>query len=306
MKGQKKMRHTVDENGAGKRLDIYIHDHILNDHSREHVIRLIKSGSITVNGMTTKAGYKLACGALIDIENKEPILPSAKAQEIPLDIIYEDKDIIVINKERGMVVHPGSGNPGNTLVNALMHHTKGNLSEDAGNYRPGIVHRIDKDTSGLLVIAKHDRAHMALAKQFKSHSITREYLAVCKGALEYNSVIIDKPIGRSQKDRKKMDVVPDGKSAVSHIKVIERLNNATLLLITLETGRTHQIRVHLKSIAHPVIGDQKYGRKSPLISGQALHAGKLGFIHPSSDEYVEFVADPPKDFTDLVAFLKMV
>jgi 23S rRNA pseudouridine1911/1915/1917 synthase len=300
------MRQKVDDKAAGKRLDVYVHDHILKEYSREHVIRLIKSGSITVNGMTTKAGYKLACGSVIDIENNEPVLPSAAAQEIPLDIIYEDKDIIVVNKERGMVVHPGSGNPVNTLVNALVHHTKGNLSEDAGNYRPGIVHRIDKDTSGLLVIAKHDRAHTALAKQFKSHSITREYLAVCKGALEYNSVIIDKPIGRSQKDRKKMDVVPDGKNAVTHIKVIDRLNNATLLLVTLKTGRTHQIRVHLKSISHPIIGDQKYGKKDPHISGQALHAGKLGFLHPETGEYLEFISKPPKDFTDLVDFLKML
>ena len=298
------MPHTVDDKGAGKRLDVYVHDHILNEYSREHVIRLIKSGRIKVNGISTKAGYKLAGGSVIDIENEEPTLPSAAAQEIPLDIIYEDTDIIVVNKERGMVVHPGSGNHRDTLVNALLHHTKGNLSEDTGNSRPGIVHRIDKDTSGLLVIAKHDRAHLALAKQFKTHSITREYLAVCEGSLEYNSVIIDKPIGRSQKDRKKMDIVSEGKNAVSHIKVIDRLNNATLLLVTLKTGRTHQIRVHLKSISHPIIGDQKYGRKSPRISGQALHAGKLGFMHPKTGEYIEFVSKPPKDFSDLVDFLK--
>jgi 23S rRNA pseudouridine1911/1915/1917 synthase len=298
------MTYTVENSESGGRLDIFVHDMLLKDYSREYVIRLIKDQSITVGGRKVKAGFRLSAGDIIEINASPPEAPSSLPQDIPLDIIYEDDDIIVINKPKGMVVHPGNGNHNNTLVNAVMYHTGSSLSSVNGPIRPGIVHRIDKDTSGLLVVAKNDNAHRSLAKQFKDHSITREYLAVCEGLVEHNRIRIIKAVSRNKNDRRKMDIDPEGKNAISDITVIERLKNAAYISVRLETGRTHQIRIHMKSIGHPLAGDTKYGTKSPYIQGQALHAARLGFIHPSTNEYMEFYKDPPKDFCDLIAFLK--
>lgn len=300
------MIHTVISEESGMRLDVFVHDRLLIDYSREYIIKLIKGGKVTVDGSTVKAGFRISEGNRIQIEKTDPPTPNAAPNNIPIDVIYEDDDVIVINKPRGMTVHPGSGNPDNTLVNALMYHTGGKLSSEGENIRPGIVHRIDKDTSGLLVAAKSNRAHDFLARQFKNHCITREYLAICEGSLQFDKIKIDKPIARSKKDRKKMDIDMEGRNAVTHISVIERLNNATYASVRLETGRTHQIRVHMKSIGHPLIGDLKYGKKHSHISGQALHAARLGFLHPKDERYVEFYEKPPKDFEDLVAFLKII
>jgi 23S rRNA pseudouridine1911/1915/1917 synthase len=233
----------------------------------------------------------------------EPRVVDAVPQDIPLDIVYEDEDIIVVNKPQGMVVHPAAGNPDGTLVNALMYHTKGNLSAINGVIRPGIVHRIDKDTSGILVVAKNDKAHLSLSEQIKEHSMTREYYCLIAGGVKDDEFTVDKPIGRDPKDRKKMQAgVHDGRDAVTHFFVEKRYHGYTLLKCVLETGRTHQIRVHLKSVGKAIVGDPVYGLKNDKlaeqnkIQGQLLHAKKLGFLHPSSREYVEFNSELPDYF----------
>ncbi|MCR5652672.1 MAG: RluA family pseudouridine synthase, partial [Ruminococcus sp.] len=238
-------------------------------------------------------------GDRVEISVPEPVAYEAKAENIPLDIVYEDDDLLVVNKPKGMVVHPAAGNYEGTLVNALLYHCKGKLSGINGVIRPGIVHRIDKDTSGLLLVAKNDKAHNNLAEQIKEHSLTREYEAIVYGNIEDDSGVIDAPIGRHHSDRKRMAVTDkNSKNAVTHFEVIERLKGYTYMKFRLETGRTHQIRVHCAYIGHPVSGDKVYGVKNEKTSldGQCLHARKIGFIHPATGEYMEFVSDLPEYF----------
>ncbi|QPC99285.1 RluA family pseudouridine synthase [Qipengyuania soli] len=282
--------------------------------SRERVKALIADGAVTVGKhVATSASAKVAEGTRFSIALPPPEPLAAEPQDIPLDIVFEDDHLVVVNKPAGMVVHPAAGNPDGTLVNALLHHCAGRLSGINGVARPGIVHRIDKDTSGLLVVAKSDAAHEGLAKQFADHSITRRYLAVCAGHPNPPSGTISGRIGRSDKDRKKMAVLPDdssrGKRAVTHYETLKRLDNAALIECRIETGRTHQVRVHCASIGHPLLGDPVYGRTpKPLrallesldFKRQALHAARLGFIHPISGESLDFWAELPPDMRELI------
>ncbi|MBX7539907.1 RluA family pseudouridine synthase [Qipengyuania sphaerica] len=282
--------------------------------SRERVKGLIADGAVAISGKPAKsASAKLAGGESyrIDLPPPEPL--ETIAQDIPLDLVFEDENLLVVNKPAGMVVHPAAGNPDGTLVNALLHHCKGQLSGINGVARPGIVHRIDKDTSGLLVVAKSDAAHEGLARQFADHSITRRYLAVCAGHPNPASGTVSGRLGRSDKDRKKMAVLPDGstrgKHAVTHYETVRLLNHAALIECRLETGRTHQVRVHCASIGHALLGDPVYGRTpKPLravldrlkFARQALHAARLGFIHPISGESLDFRAELPPDMVELI------
>lgn len=283
---------------AGKRLDLYISQN--TDYSRNSVQILLDNGDISVNDKTVTKSYKIKDGDVVRITVHPPKDVEITAENIPLDIYYEDEYLLVVNKPKGMVVHPANGNENGTLVNALMYHCKDSLSGINGEIRPGIVHRIDKDTSGLLVVAKNDFAHEHLAQQFKEHSITRVYNAIVYGNIKNEEGDIDAPIGRHKTDRKKFCVTPvNSKHAFTHYKVLERLNGYTLIEARLKTGRTHQIRVHMQSIGHPLAGDPVYGPKSVIkeLDGQALHAGTIGFIHPATDEYIEFVAPWCEQFT---------
>lgn len=280
----------------------------LGQYSRSYIEKLIGEGSVTVNDKPVKTGYKLKNGDIVNACIPEPKQLDVRAESIELDILYEDKDIVVVNKPRGMVVHPAAGNYTGTLVNALLEHCSGSLSDINGIIRPGIVHRIDKDTSGVLVVAKNNEAHAKLSEKLKEHDIQRIYIAVAEGIIAENSGKIDAPIGRHPVERKKMAVnVKNGRRAVTHFKVLERLKSATLVELRLETGRTHQIRVHMAYIGHPLVGDTVYGRKKQKydFEGQALHARLLGFVHPDSGEYVEFEAEPPVEFNELVKRLRM-
>lgn len=282
--------------------------------SRERVKGLIADGAVEVDGKPVASGSaKVAAGARFTIALPPPEPLAAEPQDIPLEIVFEDADLLVVNKPAGMVVHPAAGNPDGTLVNALLHHCAGRLSGINGVARPGIVHRIDKDTSGLLVVAKSDAAHEGLAKQFADHSIARRYLAVCAGHPNPAAGTVAGRIGRSDKDRKKMAVLPDdatrGKHAVTHYATKQRLDHAALIECRLETGRTHQVRVHCASIGHPLLGDPVYGRTpKPLratlqqlqFARQALHAASLGFIHPISGESLDFRAELPPDMSELM------
>ncbi|MBE5821086.1 MAG: RluA family pseudouridine synthase [Clostridiales bacterium] len=287
------------------RIDKYISENI-ESITRNYVQILIEEGNILVNEKQIKPSYKVCFGDKIEInipEKKElEIIP----QDIPINIVYEDKDVIVVNKEKGMVVHPANGNEDNTLVNAILAHCKDSLSGINGIIRPGIVHRIDKDTSGILVIAKNDETHNNLAEQFKNHSINRIYIALVRGVLPNDEGTIDMPIARSKKDRKKMAADINGKRAVTHFKVIERFDKYTLVELKLETGRTHQIRVHMSQIGYPLIGDTVYSNgKNPFgIVGQMLHAKILGFIHPTSKEYIEFDSNLPDEFNKVLDILR--
>ena len=288
------------------RIDIYLSE-TMDDMSRSYIQKLISEGLILVNDISVKAKYKLKMGDSIVINLPEPRVYEATPQDIPVDIIYEDEHIIVVNKSRGMVVHPAPGNYDGTLVNALMYHCNGRLSSINGVERPGIVHRIDKDTSGILVVAKTDTAHRGLSKLFAEHDIDREYVAVVRGVVSENGARIEAPVGRHVKDRKKMAVnVRNGKNAITHFTVEKRFRKNTMIRAKLETGRTHQIRVHMAYINHPVIGDTTYGvAKHPYsISGQALHAIKLGFIHPATGEKMVFEKEPPDDFLKLISELE--
>ena len=288
-------------NTSNERLDKFIAEQ--TELTRAVVQSLIEKGSITVNGVVENKKYKLKHDDIIKITMPEPELADITAQDIPLSIEYEDDNFLIINKPKGMVVHPAAGNPDNTLVNALMHHCKDKLSAINGRLRPGIVHRIDKDTSGLLVVAKNDFAHQALAAQIKEHSFTREYEAIVSGNISKDYGTINAPIGRSSRDRKKMAVTDkNSKNAVTHFEVINRFKNMTHIKCTLETGRTHQIRVHMSYIGHPVLGDEVYGRKSSFKSlhGQCLHAKRLGFISPTTDEYIEFISELPDYFKEIL------
>ncbi|CEQ10560.1 pseudouridylate synthase [[Clostridium] sordellii] len=302
---EEKRQFLVIEEEEGDRLDVYLSAQ-LGDMSRSYIQKLIKEKKVSVNGKIEKAKYLVKEDDDVVIEIPEPKNLEVKAQDIPIDIVYEDSDVLIVNKPQDMVVHPAPGNYENTLVNAILYHCRDNLSSINGVIRPGIVHRIDKDTSGLLMIAKNNNAHNSLAEQLKDHSITREYEFICHGVMKEDKITVDKPIGRNPKDRLKMAVVKDGKNAVTHFEVIERFENYTHVKATLETGRTHQIRVHALSLNHPLLGDPVYGPKSNKfgIKGQVLHAKKLGFIHPSTKEYVEFDSELPDNFKNIIRKIK--
>ncbi len=269
---------------------------------------LINEGKVFVGGKTVSKSFKPKVGDLIEVYVNPPEETDIKAEDIPLDIVYEDADVIVVNKKKGMVVHPAPGNYEGTLVNALLFHAKSSLSGINGKIRPGIVHRIDKDTSGLLIVAKNDVAHEILSKQIKEHSFTREYRAVVYGNLKEDKGSVNAPIGRNPKDRKKMAVLQNKESAreaITHFEVMERLKGFSFVKFNLETGRTHQIRVHMAYIGHPIAGDEVYGPKKVIkkLDGQCLHAIKIGFIHPTKNEYMEFESELPKYFKDFLATL---
>ncbi|HOO06160.1 MAG TPA: RluA family pseudouridine synthase [Ruminococcus sp.] len=287
---------TAAEEDSGSRIDKYIPDNIAQL-TRSSVQGLISSGAVLADGKAVSKNYKLRGGEEISVEIPDPESMDAQPEDIPLDIVYEDADLLVVNKPKGMVVHPAHGNWNGTLVNALLHHCKGQLSGINGVIRPGIVHRIDKDTSGLLIVAKNDRAHVHLAEQIREHSFTREYEAVACGSFKEESGTVDAPIGRHKTDRKKMCVTAENsRNATTHYQVLRQYGGYAHLRLRLETGRTHQIRVHLAYIGHPVLGDQVYGKPSKWVEGQCLHARKIGFIHPSTGEYMEFSSELPEYF----------
>ncbi|MCP8616583.1 RluA family pseudouridine synthase [Salirhabdus salicampi] len=274
------------------------------DYSRSQVQLWIKDGSVKVNDQQVKSNYKCQQGDQVTWSIPEPEELNVAAENIPIDIVYEDEDVVVVNKPRGMVVHPSAGHTSGTLVNALLYHCN-DLSGINGVIRPGIVHRIDKDTSGLLMVAKNDHAHMSLAEQLSEKTVKRKYVAIVHGVLEHDVGTIDAPIGRDPKDRQKMGVVGNGKDAVTHFKVIERFQDFTYVECELETGRTHQIRVHFQYISHPLVGDPKYGpRKTLDLDGQALHAQTIGFSHPSTKEWMEYEAEAPDEFEAVLQFLR--
>lgn len=268
--------------------------------SRSYLQKLVKEGAVLVNGKPVKSSYKVENGDWIRLEIPDAVEPEIEAEEMDLDILYEDSDIILINKPKGMVVHPAAGHYSGTLVNGLMAHCKDELSGINGVMRPGIVHRIDMDTTGVLIVCKNDKAHNAIAEQLKVHSITRKYYAIVHGVLKEDTGTVNAPIGRHPVDRKKMSInEKNGKEAVTHYRVLRRFRRFTFVECQLETGRTHQIRVHMASIGHPLLGDQVYGpAKVPFsgLQGQTLHAGVLGIIHPSTGEYMEFTAPLPDYF----------
>ncbi len=297
----------VAKEEEGQRLDKYLSEQKNHDFSRSYLRKCIQEGCVSVNGEKGKASLKVKAGDRIDFDIPEQKGPEVLPEAIPLDIVYEDDDLLVVNKERGMVVHPAAGHYSGTLVNAVLAHAGSSLSSINGVNRPGIVHRIDKDTTGLLLICKNDLSHQSLAKQLEEHSITRRYHALVFGKIKEEDGIISAPIGRDEKDRKKQAIsYKHGKEAVTHYKVLERFSDSTLVECRLETGRTHQIRVHMKSIGHPLLGDPVYGLKNRKdgISGQALHAMILGFQHPRTGEYMEFSAPYPADFQALLEKLR--
>lgn len=295
-----KLFFTIEK--GGERIDKYLSEQ-LEDMTRSHIQKLIEENMVRVNGMAVKSNFKLSASDQIEVEIPELKEPDILPENIPLDILYEDQDILVVNKPKGMVVHPAPGHYTGTLVNAIMYHCKDNLSGINGVLRPGIVHRIDMDTTGSLLICKNDRAHQALAEQLKEHSITRKYHAIVHGRLKEDEGTIDKPIGRHPIDRKKMSVhCTNGREAITHYRVLKRFQQFTYIECQLETGRTHQIRVHMSSIGHPILGDQIYGpAKCPYkLQGQTLHAKVLGITHPITGEYMEFDAPLPDYFQALL------
>ena len=290
----------------GERIDKAI-SAVRQDLSRARVQQLIEDGHITVSGKKVRPGYKLRETDSVEIVIPAAVPLEAVAQDIPLDIVYEDESLLVINKPRGMVVHPAAGNYEDTLVNALLHYCGDSLSEIGGVLRPGIVHRIDKDTTGLLIVAKGDRAHQHLSEQLKTRTLSRKYFALVHGNVKVDSGTVDKPIDRDMHDRKKMAVSrTGGREAVTHFEVLERFGMYTLLKCKLQTGRTHQIRVHMKSIGHPIVGDKTYGIKKEAfqLPGQLLHAGEIGFIHPETEQEMSFSAPLPEDFEHILQILR--
>ena len=296
---------VVEENAQKKRIDSYIVDKNINL-SRTAIKRLLDEGKILVNGKKQKPSYKPEIGDIIAIEIPAPEEIELKPQDIPIDIIYEDKDIIVVNKQKGMVVHPANGNPDGTLVNAILAKCKDSLSGIGGEIRPGIVHRLDKDTSGLLIIAKNDKAHINMSKQIQDRKVIKKYIALVKGAIGENTATIDMPIARSTKDRKKMAVDKNGKEAITHYKVVQRYDKYTLLEIKIDTGRTHQIRVHMAYIGHPVVGDLQYsnGKNEFGIEGQMLHSKYLEFDHPITGKRLKLEAPLPEYFEQVLKELE--
>ena len=294
----------INEENKGIRIDKFITD-IMEGKSRSYIQGMIEEGYVLVNDKNVKSNYKLKLNDVIKTTIKEPVELEVKKENIPIDILYEDSDVIVVNKPKGMVVHPAPGNYEGTLVNALLYHCK-DLSSINGVIRPGIVHRIDKDTTGVLVVAKNDEAHVKLSEQLKDHSMKREYYALVEGRLKKDSGTIDKPLARSKRDRLKIAITEDGKRAVTHYSVIERFKNSTLVKCVLETGRTHQIRVHMSSIGYPLVGDPLYGFKKQKFKddGQMLHAKVLGFIHPRTGEYMEFSSELPENYKKLLENLR--
>ncbi|ATD55215.1 RluA family pseudouridine synthase [Clostridium chauvoei] len=296
---------TIEENYKGFRIDKYLSE-LIEGKSRSFIQGLIDNEGVEVNEKIVKSNYKLKIGDKIIVKMPEAIELDVEAENIDLDIIYEDEDVVVVNKPQGMVVHPAPGNYTGTLVNGLLYHCK-DLSGINGVIRPGIVHRIDKDTSGILVVAKNDEAHNDLAAQFKAHSIKREYYALVNGKFSKVEGTVDKPLGRNKKDRLKIAIIEEGKRAVTHYNVLEQYNSGiSLVKCVLETGRTHQIRVHMASIGHPLIGDPLYGLKKQKfkLKGQALHAKTLGFIHPRTKEYMEFNSELPNYYIELLEKLR--
>lgn len=299
----------VEQSEEKNRLDSYIASKDL-ELSRSMIKKLLEDGKITVNGEITKASYKVQLNDKIEIDIEKPKEVKLEAQEIPLDVIYEDNDILVVNKQKGLVVHPGNGNLDGTLANAVMAHCKDSLSGIGGELRPGIVHRLDKDTSGLLIIAKNDKAHIKMSEQIKDRKVKKTYIALVRGIISENEATINMPIGRSTKDRKKMAVTKNGKEAITHFKVLNRFttNKAsyTLLEVKIDTGRTHQIRVHMAEIGHPVIGDTVYsnGKNEFGVVGQCLHAKKLEFIHPITEKEMNLEAPLPEYFEKIIEELE--
>lgn len=292
---------------AGVRIDRYLSDQC-QDISRSYLQKLLKEQSVLVEEKPVKSNYKVNAGDRISLTLPEIREPEIIPEEIPLDIVYEDKDIILINKPKGMVVHPAAGHYSGTLVNGLMSHCRGELSGINGVMRPGIVHRIDMDTTGVLIVCKNDMAHNSISEQLKEHSITRKYAAIVHGVLKDDEGTINAPIGRHPIDRKKMSInEKNGREAVTHYRVLERFRQFTYIECQLETGRTHQIRVHMASIGHPLLGDSVYGpAKCPFrLTGQTLHAGVLGIIHPRTGEYMEFTAPLPDYFEELLRKLRL-
>ena len=295
----------INEELIGMRLDKAM-SIVLSDLSRVAIQRLIDEEKILVNGKKVKTSYKTVLNDEITVFEDEPKEVALEAEDIPLDIIYEDDDILVVNKQKGLVVHPGNGNPNGTLVNAVMAHCKDSLSGIGGEIRPGIVHRIDKDTSGLLIVAKNDKAHINISEQIKNHEVKKTYIALVRGRMKENKATIDMPIARSEKERTKMTVSSKGKKAVTHIETIEKFDDYTLLEVNIETGRTHQIRVHLAQIGYPIVGDFVYSNgKNPFgVVGQMLHSQKLEFVHPTTGQFMQLEAPLPEYFENVLKQLR--
>lgn len=303
-----KQSYLVPEEFQGERIDKYLSEACCGL-TRSYLQKLLKSQLVEVDGKAVKNSYRVSAGETVELEVPEAVEPEIEAEPIPLDILYEDKDIILINKPKGMVVHPAAGHYSQTLVNGLMYHCRGELSGINGVMRPGIVHRIDMDTTGVLIVCKNDFAHNSIAEQLKVHSITRKYYAIVHGVIGEDEGTVDAPIGRHPVDRKKMSInYKNGKHAVTHYRVLERFKQFTYVECQLETGRTHQIRVHMASLNHPLLGDSVYGpSKCPFkLQGQTLHAGVLGIIHTRTGEYMEFSAPLPEYFENLLEKLRKI
>lgn len=297
--------HEIITDRAGIRMDVYISESI-PEISRSYAVTLITEGAALVNGSKVKPSSKTVIGSLITIDLPEPQMTHTLPENIPLDIVYEDKDLLVINKPQGMVVHPAPGHPSGTLVNALLYYCKGQLSDINGIIRPGIIHRIDKDTSGLMIAVKNNEIHEKMAKMIAAHEIIRKYRCCVYGVVDSDKGTIDAPIGRSSSDRRRMVVSAEGKPSITHFEVFERFGRATDLSLVLETGRTHQIRSHLAYIGYPAIGDPIYAPKRPAFGmvGQALHSKSLSFVHPTTGETISLEIDLPKYYTELVEKLR--